>query len=562
MADIFISYASESEPQAERVTAALRAGGFSVWRDDELPPHRAYAEVIEERLGDAKAVVVLWTRAASRSQWVRAEADLARCANKLVQIALDDVLPPLPFNQIQCARLGDWTGQDDHQEWRQVIASLKELVATEAGAAGRPSAGPAAGSQQDERRSGRGAKASGAPRLSIVVLPFANLSRDPDQEYFVDGMTESLTTDLSRIHGSFVIARNTAFTYKGRAVDAHEIGRTLNVRYVLEGSVQRAGERLRVSVQLIDVESGSHLWAERFDKSVADIFETQDEIVNRLARALDVQLVAAEARSAAGAASPDSMDLYFRGQAVVNLGFGPEEAIESRRLFDEALRLDPDNVAALAALSQYAALAVALAFFQDDGAETLAMAEKAAIRAVELSPNHAKSHLALAQVYSFTNRIPQALAEYRRALSLDRNYTQAYAGFAAANMYDGKSTESEAHIAKAFQLSPQDSQAHLWCLIAGTAKLLIEDYAAAEAWFRRGIEINRSYPIQVLYLAGALQGLGRTDEARAMIQEALRLNPRFSQALVRSIRRSTNPVYIEQLAKLLTLLGEAGLPAA
>ena len=365
---------------------------------------------------------------------------------------------------------------------------------------------------------------------------------------------------MSRIHGSFVIARNTAFTYKGRAVDAREVGKSLNVRYVLEGSVQRAGERLRVSVQLIDVESGAHLWAERFDKSVADIFETQDEIVTRLARALDVQLVAAEAERAAGTASPDSMDLYFRGQAVVNRGFGPEEAIQARKLFEEALALDADNLDALAALSQYSALAVALAFFQDDGAETLAMCEKAAIRAVELSPNHAKSHLALAQVYSFTNRVPQALAEYRRALSLDRNYTQAYAGFAAASMYDGEAADAEAHIAKAFQLSPQDSQAHLWCLIAGTAKLLLEDYGAAEAWFRRGIEINRSYPIQVLYLAGALQGLDRAAEAKAFAREALQLNPRFSQALVRLIRRSTNPTYLGQLSKLLRLLGEAGIP--
>ena len=559
MADIFISYASESEPRAKRVAAAMRAAGFSVWRDDELPPHRAYAEVIEERLADAKAVVVLWSRAAARSQWVRAEADLARGADKLVQIALDDVLPPLPFNQIQCARLADWNGEADNQEWRQVLASLKELVGGNPGRSAEPRL-RVAEDHADERRDRKASRKDGPPRLSIVVLPFANLSRDPEQEYFVDGVTESLTTDLSRIHGSFVIARNTAFTYKGRAVDAREIGKALNVRYALEGSVQRAGDRLRVSVQLIDVESGAHLWAERFDKPVADIFETQDEIVNRLARALDVQLVAAEARSAAGAASPDSMDLYFRGQAVVNLGFGPEEATRSRALFEEALRLDEDNVDALAALSQYAALAVALAFFPDDGAAMLAMAEKAAIRAVALSPNHAKSHLALAQVYSFTNRVTQAIAEYSRALSLDRNYTQAYAGFAAAQLYDGKAEDSEGHIEKAFQLSPQDSQAHLWCLIAGSAKLLLEDYAAAEAWFRRGIEINRSYPIQVLYLTGALQGLGRTQEAKAMAREALTLNPRFSQALVRSIRRSTNPIYLGQLSKLLTLLGEAGIP--
>jgi TolB-like protein len=155
------------------------------------------------------------------------------------------------------------------------------------------------------------------PRLSIVVLPFANLGGDPEQEYFVDGVTESLTTDLSRISGSFVIGRNTAFTYKGKHVDLKQIGRELNVRYVLEGSVQRSGNRLRVAVQLIDAETGAHLWAERFDKPLADLFDVQDEIVARLASQLGTQLIAAEARRAEQAPHPASMDLYFQGMACV-----------------------------------------------------------------------------------------------------------------------------------------------------------------------------------------------------------------------------------------------------
>jgi adenylate cyclase len=152
---------------------------------------------------------------------------------------------------------------------------------------------------------------SAPPRLSIVVLPFANIGGDAEQEHFVDGVTESLTTDLSRIRGSFVIGRNTAFTYKGKAVDLKQIGRELNVRYVLEGSVQRGGNRMRVNVQLIDAETGNHLWAERFDRPLADLFDMQDEIVSRLANPLNAQLVAAEARRAQEAPNPDSMDLYF-----------------------------------------------------------------------------------------------------------------------------------------------------------------------------------------------------------------------------------------------------------
>ena len=188
---------------------------------------------------------------------------------------------------------------------------------------------------------------SAPPRLSIVVLPFANIGGDPEQEHFVDGVTESLTTDLSRIRGAVVIARNTAFTYKGKPLDVKTIGRELNVRYVLEGSVQRGGNRMRVNVQLIDAETGNHLWAERFDKPLADLFDMQDEIVARLASALNAQLVAAEARRAEQAPNPDSMDLYFQGLAWLNKGLTPDNVAQARSFFDRALAADPDNVDAL-----------------------------------------------------------------------------------------------------------------------------------------------------------------------------------------------------------------------
>ena len=185
------------------------------------------------------------------------------------------------------------------------------------------------------------------PRLSIVVLPFANIGGDPEQDYFVDGVTESLTTDLSRISGSFVIARNTAFTFKGKAVDVRQVGRELNVRYVLEGSVQRGGNRLRVNVQLIDAETGNHLWAERFEKPVADLFDMQDEIVSRLANTLNAQLIEAEARRAERSLHPDAMDLYFQGMAWLNKGVTPEYLAQARGFFDRALALDPGNIEAL-----------------------------------------------------------------------------------------------------------------------------------------------------------------------------------------------------------------------
>jgi adenylate cyclase len=216
------------------------------------------------------------------------------------------------------------------------IAEPIRVYSLEIGGAAATKPGPAAAPEK-----------SAPPRLSMVVLPFSNIGGDSSHDHFVDGVTESLTTDLSRIRSAVVIARNTAFSYKGKPLDVKTIGRELNVRYVLEGSIQRGGNRMRVNVQLIDAETGSHLWAERFDKPLADLFDMQDEIVARLANALNAQLIAAEARRAEQGPTPDSMDSYFQGLAWLNKGQTPDNAAQARSFFERALTADPDNVDAL-----------------------------------------------------------------------------------------------------------------------------------------------------------------------------------------------------------------------
>jgi TolB-like protein len=218
------------------------------------------------------------------------------------------------------------------------------------------------------------------------VLPFANVGGDDEQEYFADGITESLTVDLSRISGAFVIARNTAFAYKGKAIDLRQIGRDLNVRYGLEGSVQRGGNRLRLNVQLIDCNTGTHLWAERFDKELADLFEMQDDIVARLAGQLGAQLVEAEARRAEGSPDPDSVDLYFRARALINRGSTAEYLKSAEAFLERALQLDPNNVDALAAKG-WVDMDFGAGFMADDRAARLASAEAVAIKALSLGPN-------------------------------------------------------------------------------------------------------------------------------------------------------------------------------
>jgi TolB-like protein len=281
------------------------------------------------------------------------------------------------------------------------------------------------------------------------VLPFANLSGDPAQDYFVDGVTESLTTDLSRISGSFVIGRHTAFTYKGKAVDLKQIGRDLNIRYVLEGSVRRGGNRLRVNVQLIDAETANHLWAERFDKPVADLFDMQDEIVAQLANALNAELIAAEARRAEHTVNPDAMDLYFQGVAFANRGTTPEYMTQARDLFERALALDPNCIEALVGRANADETIASALLTEDDPVPRLAAAEATLNKALSLAPQQALAHLMLGIIQILTNRATQGIAECERALALDRNLAHAHAWIGLAKMFIGRATETETHVHEA-----------------------------------------------------------------------------------------------------------------
>jgi TolB-like protein/class 3 adenylate cyclase len=402
-------------------------------------------------------------------------------------------------------------------------------------------------------------KPAQAAHLSLVVLPFANLSNDQSQDYFADGVTENLTTDLSRLSGAFVIARNTAFTFKGKNVDAREIGKGLGVRYVLEGSVQRDQGRMRVNVQLIDAETGNHLWADRFDKPLADLFEMQDEIVARLANQLGTELISAEARRAQQAPNPDSVDLYFQGMEWFNRGSNLENMDHARGFFERALALDSGNVDALLAVGR-ADFEVGAAFLSDDRPARLASAEATIDKVLSLRPNDALAHEILGLAQMQTNRAAQAIAEFERALALDPNLAAAHADIGDAKIFIGRAGETEAHVNEALRLSPHDGRAWLWMLFAGAAKVHLGANEEAVAWLRRSIEINRTFPLAHFFLAAALANLGKLDEARAETQAGLALNPNFSVHGFRVGAESNNPIFLTQRERLLEGLRKAGLP--
>jgi TolB-like protein/class 3 adenylate cyclase len=400
-----------------------------------------------------------------------------------------------------------------------------------------------------------------APPLSIVVLPFANIGGGPEQEYFVDGMTESLTTDLSRISGSFVIGRHTAFAFKGKAVDLKQIGRELNVRYVLEGSVQRGDNRLRVNVQLIDAETGNHLWAERFDKPVADLFDMQDEIVSRLANTLNAELIEAEARRAERSPRPDATDLYFQGRAFLSKGITPAVMARARDFFERALALDPDNVEAAVGAAQVD-MAVGSSSMAENGPAHFRAAEKALNNVLLRVPNHPRAHMLLGAVQIQTNRAAKGIAECRHALALDRNLADAHAFIGLGKHALGRGEEVEGHIQEALRLSPRDTRAFLWFMIVGMAKLM--SYADLEAldWLRRSIEANPNFAISQLHLAGALAMMGDVKEARSNADVGRALDPSFT------IRRydisanflSDNPGWLARRERFYEGMRLAGVP--
>jgi TolB-like protein/class 3 adenylate cyclase len=400
-----------------------------------------------------------------------------------------------------------------------------------------------------------------APHLSIVVLPFANIGGDPEQEYFVDGVTESLTTDLSRISGAFVIARNTAFTFKGKAIDVKKLGRELNVRYVLEGSVQRGGSHLRVNVQLVDAETGNHLWAERYDKPIADLFDMQDEIVSRLANALDAELIAAEARRAERLPHPDAVDLVFQGRSWLNKGLTPDCLAQARSFFEKAIALDPENVEAMVGLARVDA-ATGAAFMTDDWSARFTSAETTITKVLSLAPNHASAHATLSTVQIFTKRAAQGIAECEQALTLDRNLARAHALIGLAKFFLGRGEETEPHIKEAFRLSPRDTFAPRWMVWVGLAWAQLGTDAEAVVWLRRGLDANRNYSAAHFLLAAVLARLGELDEARAAVQAGLALDPSFTIRRFRNVTnaRSDNPTFLAGRDRVIEGMRMAGVP--
>jgi adenylate cyclase len=402
-----------------------------------------------------------------------------------------------------------------------------------------------------------------APRLSIVVLPFTNLSSDPEQEYFADGITDDLTTDLSRISGSFVIARNTAFTYKGKSVDARQIGRELGVRYVLEGSVRRAGDQVRVNVQLISAESGAHLWADRFDTERANLAEAQDAITGRLARTLNLELVQAAARriDQERAVDPDARDLVMRGWAWYFQSSSKANRQEAQRSFERALEIDQGSVDARIGVAR-----ILVGNIVDGWTSTvrqdIARAEQLLLEAVERDANSSTARSTMGYLRGIQNRLPESRLEFETAMALDRNSANTIAHLGITMMLLGQPGAGIPHIEKAIRLSPRDPGMAGFYSTLGQCHLLLGHVDEAIELLKKGRAANPRRYFAHLWLAGALGLRGDLDEARAALAESIKLKPKVnSLARYRAEVPSGNPRYWALREKTVNIgLRRAGFP--
>jgi len=370
-----------------------------------------------------------------------------------------------------------------------------------------------------------------AAHLSIVVLPFANLSNDPNQDYFADGITENLTTDLSRIRNSFVIARNTAFTFKGKAIDAKEIGKELGVRYVLEGSVQRDQDRVRVNVQLVDTQSGAHLWADRFEEDVADLFKLQDQVVARLANSLGNELYKAEAEKGARSSNPDAIDLTMRGRAL-SLQAGPtmtkDENEAVRALYEQALKIDPNDADALAGdASTYAAeFSNGVNGWRNAKTNYDAKIIGQADRAIALAPNTVKAYMSKISYMYFSRNWIEMLRVIDAGLAINPNSALLYAARVTPENSLGRFAQAKSDVQQAMRLSPRDPEIWWWHEVLGDAEFGLGNLDAAIEEYHTVIDSGWSAAYTDLAAAYALDG--KMEEAKAALAEARRLEPRLT----------------------------------
>ena len=515
MADVFISYARTDKPRVAPIVAAIEAKGWSVWWDPEISAGQQFDDQIETEMNLAKSVLVVWTPTSVVSRWVRGEAREAADRGILVPVRFEDARLPMDVRALHTTDLDHWGEDPGSPQFQEVLRALSSMIARSG--ASKP-AKPAPGSAP---------VATTIPRVSICVLPFSNMSGDAEQEYFSDGISEDIITDLSKVSSLAVVSRNTAFGFKGRSVDIAQIGRQLKVAYVLEGSVRKAAGRVRITAQLIEVSNDNHVWAERYDRDLNDIFALQDEISQAIVKALKLKLLPEEKKAIEqrGTSNLEAYNLYLMArQFSVTGNYGNVRRCEAIiRLCRSATEIDPDYATAWALMA--VAQAALKFYFNGRGDGGLAAAE----RALALDDNLAEAHAARARVLTSEARYDEALVEIDAALRLDPESFEVNA--AAARLYFMQSRYADAirFNEKAAALMETDFSS---VSILLTCYKAIGDVAgtrnAAQRVLARAEKITTQEPDNGLalgYVVNSLCTLGQAERAKDLAKRAMLLEP-------------------------------------
>jgi adenylate cyclase len=511
VARIFLSYARDDAEAAKQLASCIGEAGHDVWWDRHLHGGSRFAAEIDRALKDAEVVVVLWSPTSVGSAWVQDEAAEGRDSGRLVPVSLESAKPPLGFRQFQTIDLGAWNGSGRPD----VLGDLLDAIARTCGTNSR-----------QEKAASEVAAAKSQRKASVCVLPFVNMSGESEQEYFSDGISEDIITDLSKVSALSVVARNTAFTFKGHSVDVKEVAKTLSVTYVLEGSVRKAGNRVRITAQLIDGAAGDHVWADRYDRELDDIFAIQDEISKAIVDALKIKLLPEEKKAIEhrGTTNADAYNLYLMArQQWVSGNFGDprrDEAIV--RVCRQATKLDPDYAQAWALM----ALAQAELRFVHGKDEN---ALPAADRAIALNAALPEAHCIKARYLEEEGKADEAESQIRTALKLDPDSWEVNREAARMLFRRGRASDAISFFRKAASVLESDWHNPLMLLTcyASTGDKPELREAAKMVFERAERAVGKEATNGQALAAGAnaLMILGDTERAREWSRRALLLDP-------------------------------------
>ena len=507
MARVFLSYARADAGYAKQVAEALDDAGHEVWWDREIRGGARFANEIEQALRNADAIVVLWSKASIESAWVQDEAAEGRDSARLVAATLGDVRPPLGFRQFHAIPFAESRPQDQTEQFGALVRAIESVVG-ETSSTPLPQPPP------------------GRDEHSICVLPFANLSSDPDQSYFSDGITEDIITDLSKVSALSVVGRHTAFSYAAKNVDTKDLARTLGVSHVLEGSVRKVGNRVRITAQLVSGLSGKPIWAERYDRDLTDIFALQDEISRAIVSALTVKLRPAEQRAIGhrSTVNIEAYDYFLKGRQFLR-NKTRNYLMLARRMFEKAVEIDPTYARAYAGIAScetqlndwYAAGSASI--------DILAFADKA----LAIEPDLAEAHAARGDALADAGRDGEAEAAFERALELDPESYDTLYSYARFCMSRGRSDRAADLFIRAAEIQPEDYQAPL---LAEMALRKLGRSEEAKSYSRTGLRLaedalrlhpESSRPAQLG--AASLAALGETERAKEWMAHALAIDP-------------------------------------